>query len=187
MGFLNDVKSLVAGIPDDIQRATGYRERLATPREESQARKVFQNTLPYGRIWISNGLGAARREYTIPRPLGSPDNYLIHLGPVGFADAGGRVVINQASTEQTFVHELTHVWQGHNSRFPPGYIFNSLWHQATQQAAAYAYTPGQSWRSYNVEQQAKIVEDWWWRYGGNQNLDNPRWPYVRDNIRGLQP
>jgi hypothetical protein len=173
-------------IVNATQDAVNYRERLITNKEADQARKVFRETLPYGAIWISNGLGFDQRPYTIPHPtrLGS---YVIHFGPDGFANAlGDPTVAGIRPTEVTFIHELAHVWQGHNSRFPPWYVFDSVWHQASQGGSAYAYTPGQNWSSYNCEQQAKIVGDWWNPRIGGANPRDPRFPYVRDNIRGLQ-
>jgi hypothetical protein len=166
-----------------IGSAAGYRERLLAGFEADQARKVFQETLPYGAIWISNGLGVGQRPYTIPHPRYA-GSYLIHFGPDGFdCVLGDRRVAGAKPIEFTFLHELTHVWQGHNSRFPLWYVFDSVWHQATQGSGAYAYSPGLPWSSYNCEQQGNLVEDWW-RFGGREQ--DQRFPYIRDNIRGLQ-
>ncbi len=175
-------------ITSGIQEARGYRERLLLQKEEDQARKVFQDTLPYGKIYLSNGLGTQSAPYTIPYP-GRWGCYLIHIGPNGFENPVARN--GRTGIEFTFIHELAHGWQGDNNRFLSGYVFNSLWHQGKalvetgSRVGAYAYTPGQAWRSYSVEQQANIVEDWW-RIGGRQSDNDPLWPYIRDNIRGLQ-
>src|SRR5262245_11842858 len=112
-------------IANAVSDAAGYRERLITNEEADQARKVFQETLPYRAIWISNGLGFDQRAYTIPHPRYA-GSYLIHFGPEGFRSAVQRT----PPTEFTFIHELAHVWQGHNSRFPLWFIFDSVWHQA---------------------------------------------------------
>lgn len=175
MGLLDTFKNKVSR---DVTEGRGYGERLMTQREADQARKVFEETIPYGLVYLSNGLGFGQRAYTIPHPI-RWGYYVIHLGPDGFADAVSRPV------EFTFIHELTHVWQGHNYRFPFAYVFNSIWHQTTEGSSAYSYTPGSAWSSYNVEQQAKIVEDWW-RTGGRKQDSDPLWRYIRDNIRGLQ-
>jgi hypothetical protein len=156
--------------------AAGYRERLITNREADQAWKIFRDTVPYRYVFVSNGLGGQQRAYTIPHPA-IWGHYLIHIGPTGYEDC--------LRVEFTFIHELMHVWQGHNNLFAAGYVFKSVWHQATQGSAAYSYTPGNEWRSYNVEQQAQLVEDWW-RMGGRENDNDPRWRYIRDNVRGLQ-
>src|SRR5262249_48354137 len=153
-----------------------YRERPLTARESQQADKVFQGTVPFWKVRLSNGLGFGQRPYTIPSP---PGFYVIHIGPQLFdnplAVRGG---------ETTLIHELTHVWQRVNYFFPLNYVFASVWHQG-QPGDAYAYTPGQPWSSYNVEQQAMIVEDWWNPTIGSGKEFDVRFPYIRDNIRGL--
>jgi len=178
MGFWDNVKNTVTNV---ASAATSYRERLITTREADQARKVFRDTVPYGRVYLSNGLGAEQRPYTIPHPV-KLGFYVIHIGPNGFADALGGT---NREIEFTFIHELAHVWQGHNNIFPLSYVCNSLWHQATEGNSAYSYAPGNAWSSYNVEQQAQIVMHWW-KQGGRESNRDPRWRYIRDNIRGLQ-
>ena len=68
-------------VADEIKKARGsasgdidgfarpsapYAERLLTDAEKDLARQVFEETLPYGAIYLSNGLGLGRRAYTIP-------------------------------------------------------------------------------------------------------------------------
>lgn len=175
MGFWDTVKNTVT---NTVSEASSYRERLITQREADQARKIFRETVPYNRVYVSNGLGAQQRVYTIPHPV-KLGFYIIHIGPNGYSNAVG------GNIEFTFIHELTHVWQGHNNFFPFSYVFNSVWHQATEGSGAYNYTPGAAWSSYNVEQQAQIVMHWW-QQGGRESDNDPRWRYIRDNIRGLQ-
>lgn len=149
------------------------RERLLTQAEIGLAKKVFEETLPYGSIYLSDALGLQERAYTIPHPvkLGS---YLINIGPDGFVDA------STAANEDTLIHELAHVWQGVHRSHPLAYIFDSLHNQARSGADAYTYVPGSDWKSYGAEQQAKLVEDWY-RLGMSE--DDPRFRYIRDNIR----
>ena len=45
------------------------------------------------------------------------------------------------------------------------------------------YTPGDSWDSYNVEQQAHIVEDWHHYKDSAPTLAEERYPYVRLVVR----
>src|SRR5262249_38374792 len=63
-----------------------YQERLLTDNEKNLARTVFEKTLPYGAIYLSNGLGLGGRAYTIPHPL-HVGSYVIHIGPSIFPDA----------------------------------------------------------------------------------------------------
>ena len=169
-------------------------QRLLTTSEISLAKLVFQSTLPYNQIYISNAIGAQNRAFTIAVPnvgqlvaaalfgplalpffaTGRADSYIINFGSSGFANA-----ISSANVA-TFIHELTHVWQAYQQSFTYGYIFNSLWHQAISGSNAYSYTPGQNWNSYNVEQQASLVQDW---FSSGMSSTSSRFTYIRNSIR----
>ena len=82
-----------------------------------------------------------------------------------------------------FIHELTHVWQGfHGVNFvAPPCSTNVAPHLP---ASPLIYTSvGKNWSQYNVEQQGKIVEDWFNPTKGNMSAGNNRFRYIRDNIR----
>ncbi len=173
--------------------------RQLTNGEISWARMVFQSTLPYSQIYISDMIGAQGRAFTIPTPsagqvvastiatsfLGPLATsfittqraafYLINFGRSGFANAA------TVANLPTFIHELTHVWQSFHGIFPNGYIFNSLLHQAVSGGNAYSYNLGQDWNRYNVEQQASIVEHWFSR--DRMSTASPRFTYIRNKIR----
>ncbi|OLE50740.1 MAG: hypothetical protein AUG51_26690 [Acidobacteria bacterium 13_1_20CM_3_53_8] len=153
--------------------------RKLSTNEEWEARKVFfSGSLPYERIYISNGLGIGGAPYTLRQAL----DYVIHLGHDGYKNA-----LASFGLKATFIHELVHVWQGHNSTFPWGFIFNSVYHQGKSilstgsRSGAYQYTLGNKWSDYNVEQQANIVEDWY--IGGMKEKGDPAFGYIQDNIR----
>jgi hypothetical protein len=64
-------------------------------------------------------------------------------------------------------------------------MWESIAHQAIGWVTGinpYRYIPGQSWSSYNVEQQAHIVEDW---FKGGEREEDPLYRYIRDDIRSL--
>ena len=153
--------------------------RPLSSAEIVEAKKVFRNTLPYGQITITNALGAGGAPFTIALPtFMGPWSYQINLGASGF--------INGLSMASTFIHELTHVWQGSHSGFPPNFMLNSLVHQgiAVLQTGdrnnAYSYTPGAPWGAYNVEQQAHIVQDW---YTQGMSFFSVLFRYVGGNIQ----
>ena len=173
------------------------RTRLLTGGEIALAKIVFQTTLPYNQITISDSIGLGNRAFTVPMfnqgqgaamaigtlllgPLATPfvlmrpSSYLINFGASGFANA------ISSTNVATFIHELTHVWQAYQQAFTYGYIFNSIWHQAISGSNAYSYTPGQNWNSYNVEQQASLVQDW---FSSGMSSSNPRFTYIRNTIR----
>jgi hypothetical protein len=109
--------------------------------------------------------------------------YLMNVGPAGYID-----MTASADLKSLLVHETTHVWQGHNAVFAMTYVINSAYHQCkgvvtggfNNRVAAYSYQPGQWFKTYNAEQQAHIVQDW---YESGEPQSGPLWPYIRDNIR----
>jgi hypothetical protein len=46
----------------------------------------------------------------------------------------------------------------------------------------YRYTFGQPWSSFDPEQKAQIVEDWF-KTGEHTMSYDPFWPYIRDYVR----
>lgn len=163
---------------------------------------VFQDTIPYKiRILITNAAGEDGRPFTIPTSLiptilgMSQGAFTLNVAEFLGSAAGGYIgsIINLAylinagdeydslvtTSQDTLVHETTHVWQGKNSTFALSYVFNSIYSQCTL-ANAYAYSPGQPWKSYNVEQQASIVEDW---YTGGESTTSNLYPYITNNVR----
>ena len=164
--------------------------RALNPDEQALARRVFSASLILSQVEISDGLGFGNRPWT----LCGTSVYTIHLGPAGFEDA-----LQDDDLKNTLIHELTHCWQGQNSRLGFGFMIGSICCQTqaylTQPryepkntvfkivpsaASAYAYSPGKDWTDYNCEQQAQIVEDWFAR---GMSTSDPRYRYVRDNIR----
>lgn len=137
--------------------------------------QVFGKTLPYDKIMLSGGLGAGNRPFTIP-DIGMPGRYIIHIGTDKHWSSR-----KPSDYYKTLIHELTHVWQGYNSWFAWGYTLDSAWSQVHKQGNAYLYSKQWlDWDDYNVEQQAQIVEDW---YAAGCSTTDPRWKYIRDNIR----
>lgn len=157
--------------------------------------QVFGNTLPYKvRIWITNGAGKDGRPFTIPTSLIAS---ILAIPVAGFFGGvvGGYVasalnlayLINvgdsynklSSDNQALLVHETAHVWQGKNSRFSQTYVYNSIINQHFKGLGAYDYVAGESWSSYNVEQQAHIIQDW---FVNGEQADS-LFPYIRDYVR----
>ncbi len=139
-------------------------QRLLNDKEKAVAYSVFGPTLPYDTIHLSSGLGAGNRPFTIPDPL-RWGHYMIYIGP--------------QVTWNTLIHELTHVWQGYSSELAWGYTLNSLFSQMVCGKKAYDYELGDPWASYNVEQQASIVEHWFVR---GRSTSDKAFHYIQDNL-----
>jgi hypothetical protein len=85
------------------------------------------------------------------------DKYLVNLGPDAYDHGGDK-------DPQTFVHECTHAWQGmHWSGFLNwAYLFEAIFHRNYD----YGYDPSWQWNGYGAEQQAMIVQEWFWGGAG---------------------
>ncbi|HUZ63990.1 MAG TPA: hypothetical protein VMU82_09820 [Acetobacteraceae bacterium] len=164
--------------------------RLMNAAEWAIVDRVFKAAnLPYKiRIWITNGSGLGGAPFTIPTslvttvfgavgtwfsPVAIGGNYLtsvVNLGYLMNVGTGAYPDMTVSPAYQSLlVHETTHVWQGRNSIFALTYVISSVVSQCagirgtsglSGRSAAYAYAPGLAWGSYNAEQQACIVEDW---------------------------
>ena|SRR5215471_1395448 len=158
--------------------AAAMPRRSLRPAEQLVADDVFQGTVPYSRVRVTDSLGLHNRPYTLVMSGGDEGEDLWHLN-VGPLFQGMQTT---PDGQRTLVHELTHVWQSAHGISSAAYMFNSVWHQVVDDDA-YNYTPGKSWTDYNVEQQAHIVEDWFAR---GKKVDDPNFRYIRDNIRTAQ-
>jgi hypothetical protein len=163
--------------------------RSLTQDEKDLAKKVYETFLPYGEIFIGNKTGFGGAPFTEHCYNSDEDahTYILHMGPIGFtscsslAEMGGFGMV-----KVVFIHELCHVWQGHHSQIKGGFMAKSIYAQLKSivrtgdRNNAYTYTAGQAWDSYNVEQQANIVEDW---FKNGQSKTDDLFRYIRDNIR----
>jgi outer membrane protein OmpA-like peptidoglycan-associated protein len=78
-----------------------------------------------------------------------------------------------------FVHELTHVWQ-YSRPYAKVWEIALRCVYAQKIGAGYRFTAGNTWNSYNLEQQASIVEEWNKR-GRRENHE--LFPYIHYIIR----
>lgn len=195
------------------------RTRHLAPAEIALAQTVYASTLPFDRIFITDldlggavtlagmNLSTRKFDYAI--------NWVEAFG--GIVDFPGR--------RSTLIHELCHVWQGENGAWPTFYMGQSLWAQlssgvrdvwekrewkgwGTHRSTAYPFPAtsiGKDWATFNVEQQASIIESWYMPetervvaigkgrlrihdfgpgvHGGGRSEHDTRFPYVRDVIR----
>jgi hypothetical protein len=156
--------------------------------ETALARQVFHDRLPYSKIYIANfflpgneGTAVTVASGTELIPIKALTDYTIYFGEKVFQDGA-----HTPETRNTFIHELTHVWQGHHSAFSWQYMVNSMLSQGRaiifhgDRNVAYDFKPGRAWDSYNVEQQANIVESW---FAGGMETSDPLYVYIEENIR----
>ena len=172
--------------------------RFMSAAEYQIVSRVFGNTLPWRqRIIVTNGAGLQNRPFTIPTSLirvlfgAAASGFLAPItATVGslttfinlayLMNVGSAYSSLDTSQKGLLVHETTHVWQGKNSTLALSYVFNSCLSQCIRGGAAYSYTPGGNWSSYNVEQQASIVEDW---FNAGEPPSGPLWGYIDNYVR----
>jgi hypothetical protein len=157
------------------------RGRGLTSIEQVLVQSVFGSSLslPFlqSNVMLYDGIGIGNRPYTsIAAGIG---RYEIFMGESAF-DARA----NTAQFKSTLIHEMTHVWQGHHSWFGiAGVWLSSIKCQVLRQGNAYLYGEGnlnKDWGDFGKEEQAQIVEDW---YTNGMSTSDPRFHYIRDNIR----
>jgi len=196
-----------------------FKARRLTTAEKDLARTVYASTIPFDRVYLTNlELGSAVTLAGMDLSTGRFD-YTINWTD-GF---GG--IMTDAERRATLIHELCHVWQGENGIWPTFYMGQSLWSQlssgvediwkkrkwrgwGTHRSTAYKFPRsaiGNPWTSFNVEQQASLVESWFMPErerirpagpgrvfisdfgdgvsGGDRSPWDARFPYIRDVIR----
>lgn len=155
------------------------------------ARQVFRDQVPYDKVHIASyylpgndgtPLTMASASSLLPF-LNNAHHYTIYFGKDVY-DNGA----DQPGIRDTFIHELTHVWQGHHSHFGWEYMAESMIAQGHaivtkgDRNEAYRFEPGKPWGSYNVEQQAYLVQNWF-RNGMRTDADDKLYTYIEKNIR----
>lgn len=172
--------------------------RRLRPHEKILAHEVFHNTLPsLNSIGITDGLGKDSTIWTVDRkffdfmqsgPPSSLDdlNFLLNFGEAVRWDLTDVRSLHIAvpgypfRARDVFVHEMTHVWQ-----FRRGFGVKADRIVAQNLGDGYEFPHGKEepWISYNVEQQATIVEHWN-RDRTGTGEDDPLFPYIHYIIRG---
>jgi hypothetical protein len=184
-----------AGVGVAVELSLKHRRLTDRPEEVAFANRVFQGTLPVDRIVLTNMLGVGMRPFTIPS-VGN--TILVNLGegfddPIHYTGKGDPAKPRKQARGQLFIHELVHAWQIDVTFFLPGLMCGAILNQATTldgDMGVYRYgNPGRDFGSFNLEQQASIVDDWFGASGpmqsGNPPLgeESPYFRYIRDNIR----
>ena len=200
--------AIVAGIVVGKAVDSDIKARGMNDVERDFARNVFENTIPYERITLTNLSWDGGRKYTIPSIDGSilmnMGDALDAPGVIGVPQGGPSAYSNPGSrypiVGQTFIHELTHAWQIANAVFLPGLIcdwavgtafggLNYDYFDASKGRLNDTSWMCKPWTGFGIEQQAQIVDDWYgafWHHGGlngKDALSDPAFSFIQDNIR----
>jgi hypothetical protein len=119
--------------------------------------------------------------------------YIMNVGPAFYGDLTAIDLDDQDKDAQALlVHETTHAWQGRNSKLALSYVWDSVISQCrgalsgATTSAAYRYKVGTPWKDMNPEQQAQLVEDWFWKDEESTTTgpgSSGRYEYIRDYVR----
>jgi hypothetical protein len=182
-GPLAAVPVVIAG--DAIAALDGVKTRRMRPTEIAEARRVFQDTIPYADVRVTNLVkrsdGVDTANFCHYNELDS--TFIIGMGDRFDADLVG---------DPVFIHELTHVWQHVHSSFS----LASLWHETfekpfqteAENAEEYRiFFDERPWHDFEAEGQAVAVALWFAAEIGRTALDaadkNILFRYIVENIR----
>lgn len=180
--ILGTVAGIVAGAVSNA--LISYRPMNAA--EIQLAQQVFSSELPYNNVMLTNLSGLGGRSFTAPGVDGKTYcNLGAHYDNTLSTGSG-----DYTAKGELLIHELTHAWQIAHNSFVPGFVCSGVVNQANYVMGddIYAYgAAGPPWASFNLEQQATIVNEW---FGGNGNSEgqgpmnksNPYYRYISGNI-----
>jgi hypothetical protein len=132
---------------------------------------VFRGSLPpRDQIRVTDASGEHNRAFTMPRGDGK---ITINMGKAAYDDVRTYQVAEGRKFGQTFIHEMVHVWQIHNSSFDTALMAATL-SSAVQGKQAYEYGPaGPDYAtSFTLEGQAQMISDWYGRFAKNPGKTN---------------
>jgi len=161
----------------------GGRQRQMRPDEWAWAAQVFRGTLPPPeRIFITN-LTSARNTAFVSR---DGNKFLVHMGAQAFEEP----TLDTNTTSQgvpnapgeTFIHELTHVWDSFHSG--PEWEFTALKAQIFRDGSI--PDPNASWHELGIEEKARAIALWyrahWQNLDGVAATSDPYFRFIRDHI-----
>jgi hypothetical protein len=144
------------------------------------ATNVFHQSLPpWPKIRITDGLGPIPtydNPYTNKAIISG--NYEINVGPDVYPDATlDHWLPGFGKYRNIFIHEMTHVWQYYH-----GYsvVSGSFWANTFGKGYDHTVEWKDRWESYNVEQQAQLVENW---FDDGMKESDKRFFFIENIIR----
>lgn len=197
------VPAVLAGFAAAEIADVGHRAMSGT--EIDFAKRVFGDHIDYDRVRLTDLSQNNDRKFVMPSVDGS---ILVNLGsafanPLTYTSTTGEYL----QPGSLFIHELVHAWQI-TQRSLPSVISdmssNYDYHSGTTAAGRLmdrSWTT-RAWDSFNIEQQAHIVNDWYGAHvrrqgagwaiqdgvpvtdlGSQAALTDPAWRFIRDHIR----
>lgn len=181
--------TLFAIAAEGIASAGGETRELTTDEYDWANAQVFDGALPpRDKLLLTDTIGGGDRAFTFPRYDGK---ITLNMGLSAFADPRnypGRAY------GQTYVHELVHACQIEHTNMDISLLADAFSSKVCEATGGnpYAYAhAGPEYASFNLEQQAQIVSDWFAGTvppGTNQtgiakDIDSPYFRYIAENLR----
>ena len=189
VGLAHGLAGIVARIGEGIA-SLGSQTRKLTQEEYDWANaEVFDGALPArDKLVLTDTLGADDRAFTFPRYDGK---ITLNMGPGAFADP--RNYPGEA-VGRTYIHELVHACQIEHASMDVALLADAFASKVCEATGGYPYrysNAGPAYSSFNLEQQAQIVSDWFAGAvppGSNQtgtpkDIDSPYFRYLIENVR----
>lgn len=172
MGPYGTIYSMVGGYIAHL----GESVRRLTDTEYRWAQELFAGTLPSrDKIVVTDTIGGNGQPFVFPRLDGTIS---MNLGPQMYWNP-----LQSEASEASFAHELAHVWQIEHCPFGITWLADALSTQICQELGTDSYdpgTPGPPFHSFNLEQQAEMVERW---HAGKREANSPWYAYIEGNFR----
>jgi Repeat of unknown function (DUF346) len=154
--------TLFALVAEGIASAGSQTRPLSVEEYNWASTEVFGGSLPeIGRLVLTDTIGPNNRPFTFPRFDGK---ITLNLGPDGFHDPRKCQVSIGRKSGEVFIHELVHAWQIAHTPLDLSLLADALSSKICEMTGGdpYRYGPaGPPYNTFNLEQQAMIVQDWW--------------------------
>ncbi len=170
----------------------GSKTRQLTQEEYDWANnEVFKGALPpRDRIVLTDTIGGQNRAFTFPRFDGK---ITLNMGPAAFADPRN-YQLDRRKQGEVFIHELVHACQIQHASMDLSLLADALASKVCEATGGNPYLYGQAgadYSTFNLEQQAQIVSDW---FAGNARANtnqsstpkdeaSPYFRYIQNNVR----
>jgi hypothetical protein len=178
------VLGTVAGVATGAVANALIQSRAMIPNEIMMAQEVFGSELNCANVMFTNFNDSSGRAMTAP---GVDGRTYCNFGPLYAADMTAQYNGAYPDPGELMIHELTHAWQIQHNSFIPGFVCSGFVNQANYTFGDNVYRygpPGPPWQSYNLEQQASIVNEW---FAGKLDPPTSDFPAPQSSFNRMDP